>query len=331
MQLTLALGTNLGDRLANLEQARHSLIETIGPLVAQSAVTETPAWGRTDQPNFLNQVIVLEAVEELRGDGGAGAPLTGKALVDQLHRWLDLCQQIELEGGRERKLHWGPRTIDIDIIFVDHLHIEDERLHLPHPWWKARDFVGGIIERELTDLYPQHYPPKPRVEEVLPSPKPFLEKFFAALPPSLHHFPVDHVCYRVEKLEDYEKFRDDLLAAGHQLLTESPVGGRPIATFRLLTPIRYGGQAIWLLELPAPKPESPYPAGYEHAEMLTGQSLGTFTKWLLQQTPYSIDDLDHSGMNKKINADLRIRLGEGLSVKFHEMPLDEVIRMEQGN
>ncbi|WP_173021425.1 2-amino-4-hydroxy-6-hydroxymethyldihydropteridine diphosphokinase [Lewinella sp. W8] len=330
MQLTLALGTNLGNREQNLARARQSLMDYIGPLVARTAVVETPAWGVTDQPAFLNQVIVLDATRNLRGAHRAGARLTGKALVDQLHRWLDVCQHIEQTGGRERKLHWGPRTIDIDLIFADDVHFEDHRLSLPHPWWNKRDFVGGLLQRELADLFPQHYPPQPRLEEVLPSPTPFLEAFFAALPPQIHHLPIDHLCYRVANQTDYHNYRDALVAAGHELLTEAPISGRPIATFRLLTPVRFRGQAIHLLELPAPKTGSPYPAGYEHAEMVVDQSLPKFERWLLQHTTFAPEDLDQSGRNKPLNADLRIRLDHGMSIKFHEKPLDEIISIEQG-
>lgn len=326
MQLTLALGTNLGDRPANLRRARQRLTELIGPLVAQTTVAETPAWGVSDQPAFLNQVIVLQAKGET-----AGAGLTGEALVVRLHHWLNICQRVEAEGGRERKQHWGPRTIDVDIVFAGDILYEDDRLQLPHPWWKNRDFVGGIIARELADLFPQYYGPRPRIEEVLPSPKPFLQKLFAAIPPALHHLAVDHICYRVDTPKAYALLRDHLLAAGHELLAESLIGGRSIATFRLLTPVRFAGQSIRLLELPAPKAGSPYPAGYEHAEMVTDRPLPEFEGWLLKQTHYTAKDLDRSGRRKSLNADLRVRLADGLSIKFHEQSLDEVIRIERAS
>ena len=131
--VTLALGTNLGDRAGLLAAARVLVEARIGPIVAASSELENPAWGLTDQPDFLNQVIVVHY------------GLTPPPLRPQLHRLLDLTQAIELELGRTRKQHWGPRSCDVDIVFVGDLRYEDERLSLPHPWWRERDFVRGLL------------------------------------------------------------------------------------------------------------------------------------------------------------------------------------------
>lgn len=136
MLLTLSLGTNLGDRHEILTSARRLIAARIGPIRHASAVSETAAWGVTDQPDFLNQVIVVEYA------------LAPPPLRPQLHALLDLTQGIETDLGRERKTHWGPRTCDIDLIFFGDLRYEDERLSLPHPWWQERDFVGGIIKKD---------------------------------------------------------------------------------------------------------------------------------------------------------------------------------------
>lgn len=133
MLLTLALGTNLGDRPARLAAARRLITERINPLVAASNVLETAAWGVTNQPDFLNQVVVAEY------------SLHPPPLRPQLHALLDLTQGIEAELGRQRRQHWGPRTCDIDLIFWGDLHYEDERLSLPHPWWKVREFVAPLV------------------------------------------------------------------------------------------------------------------------------------------------------------------------------------------
>lgn len=100
---------------------------------------ETKAWGVEDQPDFLNQVIVVEH------DLGSAAGTGKGSLKTSLLRLLDLTQAIEAELGRERKTPWGPRTCDIDIIFVDDIRFESERLSLPHPWWAERDFVSGLL------------------------------------------------------------------------------------------------------------------------------------------------------------------------------------------
>ncbi|WP_020570782.1 2-amino-4-hydroxy-6-hydroxymethyldihydropteridine diphosphokinase [Neolewinella persica] len=144
MHLTIALGANLGDREATLATARQLIQDRIGPLHAVSSLQETPAWGRTDQPDFLNQVVVVVLKEEL--DNRLANTST---LSVGLHHLLDVVQSIESELGRQRKEHWGPRTCDLDLIFLRDLRFEDERLSLPHPWWRERDFVGGIIRREL--------------------------------------------------------------------------------------------------------------------------------------------------------------------------------------
>jgi 2-amino-4-hydroxy-6-hydroxymethyldihydropteridine diphosphokinase len=139
--LTLALGANLGDRHATLAEARRLISERVGPIVQESSLLETKAWGMEDQPDFLNQVIIVDEPGQ-RFD----------SIRDQLHALLDITQGIELALGRERKSHWGPRTCDIDLIFLDDIRYEDERINLPHPWWAQRDFVGGIIKREFGQI-----------------------------------------------------------------------------------------------------------------------------------------------------------------------------------
>ena len=126
----------------------------MGPILHQTSIIETAAWGKTDQPDFLNQVVVLRPTvleDRFLTDGlFPDAP----SLTERLHDLLNETQLIEELLGRDRKDHWGPRTCDIDIIFVDRIRYEDDRLSLPHPWWRVRDFVGGLIERELPDLQP---------------------------------------------------------------------------------------------------------------------------------------------------------------------------------
>lgn len=146
-RVTLALGTNLGDREKAMQGCRILITENIGPIVKASSVVETAAWGLTDQPDFLNQVVVVNPRT-------FNTNYQSEELSTRLLELLDLTQAIEKALGRERHLHWGPRTCDVDIIFVDRLRYEDDRFSLPHPWWRERDFVGGLIERELPDLLP---------------------------------------------------------------------------------------------------------------------------------------------------------------------------------
>ncbi len=117
----LALGTNLGDRLANLAQALHLLPPSVEVEVT-SSVYETPPWGYTAQPSFYNQVV--RAVTNL-------SP----------HALLAYLKKIEQRLGRVETFRNGPRQIDIDILFYDDLEMETPQLGLPHPRMEGRAFV----------------------------------------------------------------------------------------------------------------------------------------------------------------------------------------------
>lgn len=117
----LALGTNLGDRLANL----HAAIESFPSSIVHrqsSRIYETPPWGYTDQPAFLNMAVQAETHLE---------PL---ALLAHL-------KNLEARLGREKSFRWGPRLIDIDILFYDELIFESKTLTIPHPRLHERAFV----------------------------------------------------------------------------------------------------------------------------------------------------------------------------------------------
>ena len=122
MRAFLGLGSNLGDRAYYLEEAISALASPTIKMVAASRIYETEPWGVMDQPLYWNQVIEVETTLE---------PL------DLLH----VCQEIEHRLGRERKVHWGPRTIDIDLLIYDNKVSESEELILPHPYLEVRAFV----------------------------------------------------------------------------------------------------------------------------------------------------------------------------------------------
>ena len=117
----IALGTNLGERKANLRAAITSMPPEVNVL-AESHVYETPPWGYEDQPAFLNMVVKAET-------GLEPEPL------------LTYLKQIEAELGREQNFRWGPRLIDLDILFYDDLIIESPPLVIPHPRLHERGFV----------------------------------------------------------------------------------------------------------------------------------------------------------------------------------------------
>jgi 2-amino-4-hydroxy-6-hydroxymethyldihydropteridine diphosphokinase len=131
----LALGSNIGDRLQNLRNAAagmppQAIVQRV------SKVYETAPWGVLDQPDFLNQVIQVET---------ALSPL----------ELLSHLKGIETNLGREQTIRYGPRRIDLDILFYDDLILEVPGLQIPHPRLHERTFV--LVP--LADLAPDlHHP-----------------------------------------------------------------------------------------------------------------------------------------------------------------------------
>lgn len=149
----------------------------------------------------------------------------------------------------------------------------------------------------------------------------FLDRIFAALAQdqlSVDDYELDHVCYRVEHIADYQSIRADLAQHG-QLLSEAVIGGRPIASFLLHEPLVYQHRIIPMVELPSPKPGRPYARGYEHAEFVIPDSFADF----MQRYPQLTFDTRsaHKGVNPEISRDY-----EGMAVKFHHHTLEYVIR-----
>lgn len=119
----ISLGSNLGDRAEYIKKALMMLeaSEKI-QLVNVSSLYETPPWGKYDQPSFIN---------------GAACLRTDMPILELLH----VCQDIELKLGRERHEHWGPRTIDIDLLWAEGTSVQSSELKLPHPYMQERAFV----------------------------------------------------------------------------------------------------------------------------------------------------------------------------------------------
>lgn len=133
MQAVIALGTNTGDRFANLFSARKALDLLPGTKVLQcSAVYETKPWGYEQQQDFLNCALLLD---------------TGLSP----HALLGACLGIEAGFGRVRTFKNGPRIVDLDIIFYENYKSETDELTLPHPRFHERAFV--LIP--LADLFPE--------------------------------------------------------------------------------------------------------------------------------------------------------------------------------
>lgn len=119
----LGLGSNVGDRLGHLTQALRLLAEREETLITGwSSVYETEPVGYTNQPYFLNMAVELET----------------KLSPEHL---LAATREIECNQGRVREIHWGPRTLDIDILLYGDRVYADENLVIPHPRMTERAFV----------------------------------------------------------------------------------------------------------------------------------------------------------------------------------------------
>ncbi|MDK2800431.1 MAG: 2-amino-4-hydroxy-6-hydroxymethyldihydropteridine diphosphokinase [Clostridiales bacterium] len=128
----LGIGSNMGDRQANLDAAVDMLRCMEGIEVkAVSPFYHTAPVGYTEQPDFLNGAVEVETIL---------SP----------HELLKVCQRIEKKLKRVRTIRWGPRTIDVDILLYNHLVMQDENLVIPHPRMHEREFVL----KPLNDIAP---------------------------------------------------------------------------------------------------------------------------------------------------------------------------------
>ena len=121
IQVFLGIGTNLGDRERNLQEARAALSQRL-EILKESSIYQTAPWGYLDQPAFLNQVI--EAQTDLSS-----------------LNLLDFLKQTEKQLGRQANFRYGPRLIDLDILFYGNRIIQTPRLQVPHPRLTERAFV----------------------------------------------------------------------------------------------------------------------------------------------------------------------------------------------
>lgn len=133
INIYLLLGCNIGNRKSNLTRAI-TLIKEAGIKVKKcSSIYKTAAWGITDQADFFNQVLITETDHP---------PL----------ELLAVLLSIEKSMGRERKVKWGPRLIDIDILFFGDIAIESSILTIPHPELHNRRFTLQPLYEIAPDL-----------------------------------------------------------------------------------------------------------------------------------------------------------------------------------
>lgn len=144
-EVYIGLGSNLADPLCQLAQAVTALASLPGTaLIAQSPFYRSRPVGPQDQPDFVNGAVKL------------GTSLPPLVLLDHL-------QRIENAHGRLRKRHWGPRTLDLDLLLYGDRPLQNERLTVPHPELANRDFVL----QPLLDLDPELILPDGRALNVL--------------------------------------------------------------------------------------------------------------------------------------------------------------------
>ncbi len=119
----IALGSNIGDKFANMDRAIHILTQRGDvALVGRSRDFKTPPWGNTDQDWFANAAITVATI------------LTPRELLDR-------CQSVEMEMGRVRVEKWGPRLIDLDVLVFGDQRIDEPDFVVPHPHLTERAFV----------------------------------------------------------------------------------------------------------------------------------------------------------------------------------------------
>ncbi len=118
----LSLGANIGNPLAQLKQATEAIEHHLGAVVESSRYYLTEPWGNPDQDDFYNQVIKVDT------------KLNPLAVLQH-------ALQIEKNMGRKRTEDWGPRVIDIDVLFYNQLVIDSDILKIPHPNLHNRNFI----------------------------------------------------------------------------------------------------------------------------------------------------------------------------------------------
>lgn len=129
----LLTGGNVGDSIKTLQRANGLIRERVGSIIKSSSIYKTAAWGKTDQDDFLNQVLEVET------------NLSPNDLMDSL-------LEIEIELGRKRTGKYGPRIIDLDILFYNDLILNSDQLTIPHPQIQFRRFVLEPLNELVPEL-----------------------------------------------------------------------------------------------------------------------------------------------------------------------------------
>lgn len=130
MRVFLGLGSNLGDRATLLRQA----VDSLPDVVAESTVYETePVGGPGNQGPYLNMVVELDTQLSAR-------------------RLLEVCHRLQAAAGRVQAERWGPRTLDVDILWIEGVTVDEPDLQVPHPRMLERRFVLAPLAELAPDL-----------------------------------------------------------------------------------------------------------------------------------------------------------------------------------
>lgn len=216
-----------------------------------------------------------------------------KKRIDEINPAYHICGHIHEARGIFR----GDKTCFINASVVD---VRNQLIH-------------GAYEFE--------YNKEHLIYNILGNPENFIGNLLCKLNKAginVQQFEMDHICYRVETEKKYNEIKKALLNYG-VLLTEKEIGGRPISIIKLDRAIQFRNRKISLIELPAPKAGSYYKEGFEHIEFVIGEDPKNFIK------RYPEISFDKKGLDKKINADLRINFGD-CSVKFHQHSIEYVVK-----
>jgi uncharacterized protein len=175
------------------------------------------------------------------------------------------------------------------------------------------------------------------VEAIIGPVAPFLDVVLAGVKEkgiNISGKEIDHVCFRCTTISEYQAICKRIVDDGFgEMLIESMIGGRPIATIKLFNPLVYQDYRILCLEIPCPKPGKSHSAGLEHCEIVIGESSQSpldsrpLLEAFMAQYP-TITDFNTKAVDKHVNADVCLDIAGGYSVKFHLRPLYEVISFE---
>ena len=135
-KIYLLMGSNLGDRVQNLKNCLNEVENRVGKVLRVSSIYETEAWGLRDQDSFLN--VAMEVSSDL----------SPKEMIT-------IFDEIEKNGGREKTIKWGPRVIDLDILYYSDIILKTLQLQIPHKEIQNRNFVlVPMIELNKDFIHP---------------------------------------------------------------------------------------------------------------------------------------------------------------------------------